>query len=92
MTNELHNRIVAELVADDGRYTHARMPGSLRDLLSLVIVELTRLRELVSELEDTIALDKADAYIAHSYGRDAEAVRVAQEIRSRRGEDWRGAR
>lgn len=54
-------------------------------------VRIRRLRERVSELEDTLRLYLADAHIDTSYGRDSQAVRIASEIRARRGEDWLGA-
>jgi hypothetical protein len=46
-------------------------------------------RARVSELEDHIRLQCAEADIYSSYGRNTEAGQIADEIRSRRGEDWR---
>jgi hypothetical protein len=54
------------------------------------LVEMTRLRERVRELEDSIRLDDAERDVAMSYGRNKEAEAIAQEIRSRRGEEWPG--
>ncbi len=49
------------------------------------------LRARVSELEDTIILDKCDDAIARSVGRNTYAVEVAAAIRARRGDEWNGA-
>ena len=45
----------------------------------------------VKELEDTIVLDRCEAAIASSFGRNTYACTVAEEIRARRGEEWNGA-
>lgn len=49
------------------------------------------IRELVArvaELEDHIRLEKANAHIQSSCGRDTEAVAVEAEIVARRGGGW----
>ena len=56
-----------------------------------VVAENERLKARVSELEDHIRLREADDDIARSYGRNTDAVRIAKEIRDRRGEEWEGA-
>jgi hypothetical protein len=45
----------------------------------------------VKELEDHIIINECDDAIARSFGRNTYACTVADEIRSRRGQEWRGA-
>lgn len=65
-------------------------PDPLFSQVCGVLMLLDEERARIAALEDTIRLWTVNADIEGSYGRNVEAGRIADEIRSRRGKDWPG--
>jgi hypothetical protein len=57
-----------------------------------LLATVLKWRARVKELEDHVTLNECDDAIARSFGRNIYACTVADEIRSRRGQEWSGAR
>jgi CHASE3 domain sensor protein len=60
------------------------------DSIRLLHLDNQQKQARIKELEDTIKLQRAEERIAMSYGRNTEAVQIAEEITKRRGQEWRG--
>ena len=84
--------VMAPQMGCEACYEAPRCPHGWRLMLDKCAhCEVEALRERVKELEDTILLRAADEAIHRSYGRNAHAIHVSDEIGSRRGKEWNGA-
>jgi hypothetical protein len=81
----LDPRQILDECRDKGQGTSATFPY---ESLFAIVDTLTK---RILELEDTIDLEIAARATHDSYGRNEEAVKVQNEIASRRGLDWGGA-